>query len=277
MTTTPSIWLIGGTSESRELAQILALNHLPCTISVTTESARSLYPSVPLLQVWVGQLEGDGLQNFLTSHNIIAILDASHPYAVNISQLAIKTANKYSLSYLRYERKSVSSSYTTNKKAINHDKILSLPSFETLIEGEYLAGERVLLTTGYRTLHLFQPWQSRSHLYARVLPAVTSLEAALAAGFTPDRLIGIRPPISLELERALWQHWQITLVISKASGTPGGEPIKRQLATELGVKLILIDRPPVAYPHQTDDLSAAVTFCRTHLCDRVGNTSLPPN
>ncbi|MCT7972639.1 cobalt-precorrin-6A reductase [Laspinema sp. D5] len=277
MTVTPSIWLIGGTSESRELAQILALNHLPCTISVTTESARSLYPSAPLLQVWVGQLEGDRLQDFLSSHQIIAILDASHPYATTISHLAIKAAHKYNLPYLRYERQSINSSHFPQEKAIKNDKILSLPSFEALIEGDYLAGERVLLTTGYRTLHLFQPGQERYHLYARVLPAVTSLEAALAAGFTPDRLIGIRPPISLELERALWQHWQITLVVSKASGTPGGELIKRQLATELGVKLILIDRPALAYPHQTDDLSAAIAFCRTQLCDRLGDTSLPQN
>ncbi len=272
MTVTPTIWLIGGTSESRELAQVLALNHLPCTISVTTESARSLYPSHPLLQVWVGQLEGDRLQDFLTLHHISAILDASHPYAINISQLAIKTAQKYNLPYLRYERQSVDSSQVTNDHAIKHDQIFNLPSFETLIEGEYLAGERVLLTTGYRTLYLFQPWQERSLMYARVLPAVASLEAALAAGFTPDRLIGIRPPISLELERALWQHWQITLVVSKASGTPGGELIKRQLATELGVKLILIDRPLVIYPQQTDDLFTAVTFCHTHLCDRLGYT-----
>lgn len=274
MTLTPSIWLIGGTRESRELAEILALNHLPCTISVTTESARSLYPSTPLLQVWVGQLEADFLPNFLTYHQISAILDASHPFATNISQLAIATASKYNLPYLRYERKSVQ---LENNQTRESDRIVRLPSFEALSQGDYLTGERVLLTTGYRTLHQFQAWQERSHLYARVLPAVTSLEAALAAGFTPDRLIGIRPPISLELERALWQHWQITLVVSKASGTPGGELIKRQLATELGVKLILIDRPPIAYPHQTDDLSAAVAFCQTQLCKHLGYTYQPPN
>ncbi len=269
MTVTPSIWLIGGTRESRELAQLLALEHLPCTISVTTEAARSLYPSDPMLQVWVGQLDGDRISNFLTSHQIVAILDASHPYATQISQLAIITATKYSLSYLRYERASVIDSHFIGTPSIKNDSILSLSSFETLIEGNYLAGERVLLTTGYRTLSLFQPWQEHSHLYARVLPAVASLEAALAAGFTPDRLLAIRPPISLELERALWQQWQITLVVSKASGTPGGEPSKRQLAKELGIQLILIDRPTITYPHQTDDISLAVAFCRAQLCDVI--------
>ncbi|WP_156823902.1 hypothetical protein [Oscillatoria acuminata] len=49
MRVTPSIWGIGDTRKSRELAQFLALNHLPRKISVTTESARSLYPSAPLL------------------------------------------------------------------------------------------------------------------------------------------------------------------------------------------------------------------------------------
>lgn len=159
--------------------------------------------------MWVGQLEGDRLQVFITSHNIIAILDASHPYATSISHLAIKAAQKYNSPYLRYERELTKNLHDTNNKPIKNDKILSLSSFEALIQGDYLAGERVLLTTGYRTLHLFQPWQARSHLYARVLPSVTSLEAALPAGFTPDRLIAIRPPISLELERALWQQWQI--------------------------------------------------------------------
>ncbi|MCT7958352.1 hypothetical protein [Laspinema palackyanum] len=31
---------------------------------------------------------------------------------------------------------------------------------------------------------------------------------------------------ALELERTVWQHWQITRVVNKASGTPRGEPIK---------------------------------------------------
>jgi precorrin-6A/cobalt-precorrin-6A reductase len=51
------------------------------------------------------------------------------------------------------------------------------------------------------------------------------------------------------------------MVVTKASGTAGGEDIKHQIAAELGVKLIVIDRPSIAYPQQTSDLQTALAFC----------------
>lgn len=265
MTENYRIWLIGGTQESAELARAIAVAQLPCTISVTTESARSLYPSHPLLRVWVGKLNPQTIADFLHHQNAIAILDASHPYAVEISQLAIATATCHHLPYLRYERESVENQNTNPERSHN---ILQLDRFETLVTGNYLTSKRVLLTVGYRTLPLFHPWQERSHLFARILPSTTALQAALAAGFTPDRLIAIRPPISLDLERSLWQHWQIQTLVAKASGAPGGENIKRQLATELDVQLILIARPKIDYPQHTHQLSDALTFCQQHFSHR---------
>jgi precorrin-6A/cobalt-precorrin-6A reductase len=64
------------------------------------------------------------------------------------------------------------------------------------------------------------------------------------------------------LEKALWQQWDISLVVTKASGTAGGEDIKRTVAAQLGIPLIVIDRPVVEYPQQTSDLSVAIEFCR---------------
>jgi precorrin-6A/cobalt-precorrin-6A reductase len=108
---------------------------------------------------------------------------------------------------------------------------------------------------------LFSAWQERSILFARILPSVTALEAALAEGFTPDRLIALRPPISFDLEKALWQQWHISLVVTKASGTAGGEDVKRAVAAELGTGLIAIARPEIVYPQQTRELSTALEFC----------------
>jgi len=261
------IWLIGGTSESAEIAKLLAKAEIPCTISVTTAAAKSLYPLVPSLQVWVGNLDEIQLESFLQTQEIGAIVDASHPYAIQISQLAIAAAERRKIPYLRYERQTVEATELTEKLSIKSDNLIrKLANWETLLTGNYLTEKRVLLTVGYRPLGLFQSWQNKSTLFARILPAERSLAVALAAGFTADRLMAIRPPISLELERALWQHWQISLVISKASGTPGGEDIKRQVARELGVPLIIIDRPWLDYPQQTNDLAKVVDFCQQHSC-----------
>ncbi|HEY9669212.1 MAG TPA: cobalt-precorrin-6A reductase [Coleofasciculaceae cyanobacterium] len=256
------LWLIGGTTESAALAEAIASFRLPCTVTVTTAAAEALYPKNPLIRVWVGRLDASQVEQFLQKQRIVAILDASHPYAVEISQMAITAATKRKIPYLRFERRAISD-------RSQNTPVISLDSFETLLSGDYLHQQRVLLTVGYKALALFQNWQDRSTLFARILPAVTSLEAALAAGFSSDRILALRPPVSIELETALWHHWSISLVVTKASGVAGGEDIKRTVATELGIPLIVIARPAIDYPQQTNEFSVALEFCQTHLSQKL--------
>ncbi|MBW4618985.1 MAG: cobalt-precorrin-6A reductase [Cyanosarcina radialis HA8281-LM2] len=253
------IWLIGGTSESRELATAIALAQFPCTVSVTTPAAVGLYTRSPMLRVWVGRLEAESIAQFLQQEQIAAVLDASHPYAVAISQMAIAAAQRFQIPYLRYERPE--GERARGREGVRGGQEIYVDSFDALVAGDYLEGQRVLLTVGYRYLHLFSSWQERSTLFARILPSVSALEAAMAAGFTSDRLIALRPPISFDLEKALWQHWKISLVATKASGSTGGEDVKRAVAAELGIGLIAIARPEVVYPQQTSELSTALEFC----------------
>jgi len=246
------LWLIGGTQESAELAAAISSNgNISTLVSVTTISARGLYPDSPNLQVWVERLNPYQLEEFLLLQKITAVLDASHPYATEISLNAIAVTQKLQIPYLRYER-----------PAIEDSSVINVDSFDTLLASDYLHSRRVLLTVGYRPLPLFQPWQEKATLFARILPSAIALETALNSGFTQGRLICLRPPISIELERSLWQQWQISLVISKASGTAGGEDTKRLLAQQLNIPLILIDRPVVAYPQQTSDLAVALEFVK---------------
>lgn len=252
------IWLIGGTAESATLAVAIANLELPCTVTVTTVAAEALYPKTPMLSVCVGRLDVARLKSFLQEQQVVAILDASHPYAVEISRMAIAAAAQLNIPYLRFERSSV------GDQADNR-QVIWLNSFEALLTGDYLHNQRVLLTVGYKTLPLFRSWQEHSTLFARILPSVTSLEVAIASGFSSERIIALRPPVTAELEKALWHQWDISLVVTKASGTAGGENIKRIIAAELGIPLIVIARPVVEYPQQTSDLSVALDFCQRHI------------
>lgn len=258
----PAIWLIGGTQESAVLAAAIAAQQLPCVVTVTTETAEALYPTVPTLQIRVGALTAEALPAFLQSYRIVAIVDASHPFAVEVSQRAIAAATQFNIPYLRYERPALSADPQLGQAA---PQVVMLDSFQTLVAGNYLQQQRVLLTVGYRPLALFQPWQEKATLFARILPSVTALSAALQAGFTPDRIIAMRPPISANLERALWTQWQLSMVVTKASGVAGGENTKQQVATELDITLVTISRPDLHYPHQTSDPTVALKFCRQHL------------
>ncbi|MDY6783586.1 MAG: cobalt-precorrin-6A reductase [Cyanobacteriota bacterium] len=249
------LWLIGGTQESGEIGAAIASISLPCMVTVATEAAKSLYP--PHLPVLARRLQRDEMAAFVRDRSVAAVVDASHPFAVEVSQNAIAVCNANNIPYLRYERPP--SSPTVRERA--HCNAIELPSFDALLAGNYLENQRVLLTVGCNPLPQFKPWQNRATLFARILPAVNSLKIALDAGFAPDRAIALRPPISPQLEAALWQHWQISVVVTKASGKAGGEDTKRAVAAQLGVPLIAIARPAIAYPQQTSDLNAIITFC----------------
>ena len=248
-----SIWLIGGTSDSAAIANRLAERQLACIVTVTTEAAKALYSRCAGVKIKVGQMKSGEIERLLEAESIVAIIDASHPYAVAISSQAIAAACHRNIPYLRYERPRLDPDSAAS--------VIELDSFSTLINGDYLHRQRVLLTVGYKALPQFQPWQARAILFARILPSVRSFEVASEAGFTSDRLIALRPPVSAEVEKALWQQWDISLVVTKASGAAGGEAIKRSVAAELGIPLIAIARPKVAYPQQTDDLEDVLAFC----------------
>lgn len=253
---TNRIWLIGGTSESVIIAKGInqaLLTKLPCIITVATETARSLYPTG--FQIAVGCLNQSQMPGWCLQQKIVAIIDASHPYAVAVSQNAIAVAKALNIPYLRYER--------YHSPVTSHQSLV-LDSFDTLLQGSYLWGERVLLTVGCKALPLFKSYHKRATFFARILPKPESLKIALDSGFTSDRLICLRPPIGAELEAALWRNWDISLVVTKASGKAGGEDIKRHLATELNIPLITIARPKIIYPQQTSCIDEVVAFCLQH-------------
>lgn len=248
------LWLIGGTGEAVTLAHGLAAAAVPCLVTVTTAAARQSYSENPNLRVRVGGLEVATLGDFIEAQGIGAVLDVSHPFAVEISQGAIAAAQALNLPYWRYERPSLEPSAAPSL-------IRPVANLKSLLTPETLAGQRVLLTLGYRWLHHFAPWQAQATLFARILPSPIALGAALAAGFTPDRLIALRPPITADLEQALWQQWRITRVITKASGGPGGEATKRAIAERLGIPLYVLSRPHLDYPVVCHSQAAALALC----------------
>ncbi len=246
------LWLIGGTGEAVALAHSLATKKIFCLVTVTTAAAQASYAQGLGLEVEVGRLSVDALPTFIQTRGIGAILDASHPFAVVISQGAIAAAQSLAIPYWRYERPPV----TDLGSQIAPGRVSDLNS---VLRTNVLGGQRILLTLGYRWLAAFQPWQSQATLFARILPSSEALTMALAAGFSPDRLIALRPPIGAELETALWRQWRITTVITKASGQAGGEDVKQRVAQALGIPLIIINRPPIRYPlvrHRLEELVA---------------------
>ena len=236
---------------------------------------RALYP--PTAKVCVGALTGADARQFVERQRVRGILDASHPFASEVSRLAIAVAQSEAIPYLRYERTDMSPDANTDRSGPTDDpnQVIQVDSIEALVEGDALlkgntlnqsssslsSTQRILFTIGYRALPKVMALHRTAQLFARVLPSVEAISGAIAAGFSSSEIMAIRPPVSPQLEAALWRQWNITHVVAKASGTAGGEGVKRAIAAELGVVLVLIRRPRLIYPNQTNSMSAATEFC----------------
>ena len=247
-----TVWLIGGTSESKQIAKSLSDWGYPWLATVTTPLAIRLYMGLPG-RVEVTQLNSITIDRFLNSHAIQGIVDASHPFAVDISCLAMQAATKHAIPYLRYERPAVPLKPST----------VLLPDFASLLQPQNLDRQRVLLTTGVKTLGLFRNWHQRSQLWARILPHDRSQQQALAAGFPATRLIPQQLPLLREQEMQLWRSLSLTKVVTKEAGEAGGFAVKQDLAEGLGIELIAIARPPMQYPRSVDAIAGVLSFCRT--------------
>ncbi len=265
------IWLIGGTRESREVVEWWVQHPVQggqLVVTVATAAAIARYPRHDRVTVLAGRLGPVEATALVETWSIQAIVDMSHPFATEISRGAIALAQSRALPYLRYERPDPPEENSARpwRDLQGRPGLVTLPQWADLLTPTYLNGsERTLFTVGTRWLGDLHPWHRHSALFARVLPRPEALEAAQAAGFPSDRLVALPPPVPPALEAALWEHWRMTQVVTKASGDPGGEVVKRAIAARLGIRLILISRPPIPYPAQTARLPTVQTFITTHL------------
>jgi precorrin-6A/cobalt-precorrin-6A reductase len=220
---------------------------------VTREEAReNLFgPLLRDVHVEVRGFTEESMTTFLAQREADLVLDATHPFAVRITRLAHAVCLRLGVPYVRYERPDWEPPPGT--RLVN--------SFAEAAELLPLLGVRVLLTIGAKQLKYFAPLQGRLHLVARILPSVLSIQQARAAGFTPDRLLCLRPPFSREFNRAILREYRIAVLVTKASGREGGVEEKVLAAGDLGVEVIMIRRPEQADVPSVRTLEAAVQAC----------------
>jgi precorrin-6A/cobalt-precorrin-6A reductase len=194
----------------------------------------------------------EALGDFLARREADVVLDATHPFAVRITRTAHAVCRRLDVPFVRYERPDWEPPPGTRRVGSFAEAAALLPAL----------GTRVLLTIGAKQLKHFAPLQDRLVLIARILPCVESLRQALAAGFTPDRLLCLRPPFSQEFNRAVLREYRADVLVTKASGRAGGVVEKVLAARELGLEVLMIRRPEQADIPCVGTLEAAVRACR---------------
>ena len=188
-------------------------------------------------------LDREALESYLREHRASCFVDASHPYAVNVSENAMAACRALAIPYLRYER-SLTELEDTWRAAI-----CLVHSYEEAAEEASRRGRVVFLTTGSRNLRQFteSPALSDCTLIARVLPTAEVIALCEGLGLSPKQIVAMQGPFSQALNREMFRQYRADVIVTKNSGAIGGTDTKIAAAVELGLPVVVIDRPVLAY------------------------------
>ncbi len=238
------IWVIAGTRSGREIAwELLGMNYRVIATTATIYGSR-LMGSHENLTVSMGRKGKDELSMLARDHCVRLIIDASHPYSIEVSENAMAIALEQAIPYLRYERENVDSYECTR--------------FRSYIEAAaYLEKKsgNILLTIGTNNMSFFSGFDKK-RLYARIAPFMGSIEACEQQGFQPGQIIAMSFSFSRDFNSALYRELEIKYLVTKESGDDGGIREKLDAAVDSGVEIVLIERPVIQYPEVIYDRSA---------------------
>lgn len=250
------IFVIAGTEDGRELAGFLLNNGFEVTASVVSSYGKTLLERYEGIKINDKKLDENELVELLLTGDFEVLVDASHPYAVNVSQNAMTACHKADVPYIRYERESI---------PLIYEKIFHVGTYEEAAVKAAELGKNIFLTTGSRNLKIFveSPALRECNLIARILPTAEVLAECEKIGFNPQNIVAMQGPFSTELNVEVFKHYQAEVIVSKDSGQIGGVDTKLTAAEKLNLPVVLIDRPKIHYDNVVSDFAAVLTFCKS--------------
>lgn len=223
----PRLLILGGTTGATALACAAAAAGIDGVVSLAGRVARPARQPLPLRIGGFGGVEG--LTEHLCAGGYTHLVDATHPFAANISANAVGASAAAGVPLAALTRPPWSPG-----AGDRWTRVADIPAAVAALDGP---ARRVMLAIGRMHLAAFAPQPQHFYLLRLVDPLDTPPPL-------PHRAVIIdRGPFTECADIALMQTHAIDLVVSKNSGGPGARA-KIDAARKLGLPVIMIDRPP---------------------------------
>lgn len=238
-----NILILGGTTEASALAAALAEQGLAATLSY---AGRTANPRPQPLPVRIGGFGGaEGLAEYLRANRITHLIDATHPFAVQMSAHAVRAAATVGVPLLALTRPAWT--------AGGGDRWTHVADLAGAVDA--LAGQArtIMLALGRMHVDLFAAQPQHRYLLRFVD------EPAAAPPLPRFHLVVDRGPFTVEGDRALMEQHGIELVVAKNAGGKGAAA-KLEAARILSIPVLMIDRPALPTRAELHDVPAVLAW-----------------
>jgi precorrin-6A/cobalt-precorrin-6A reductase len=242
----PKTLLLGGTTEAGLMAQALADIGVSAVYSY---AGRTDAPVAQPIPVRVGGFGGvEGLINYLKAERISHVIDATHPFAAQMSGNAVAACGRLNLPLIALERQpwheQPGDQWT--RVADIDAAVAALPDHPA----------RVFLAIGRQYLDAFSG--KPHHYILRLVDPPTRPPL-------PDATVLIaRGPFGVAGDTALLHSHRVTHIVAKNAGGQGAIA-KLTAARALGIPVILIDRPDIPPRRSVDTVDAVFAWLHADL------------
>lgn len=239
-----NVLLFAGTEEGRKIAAFLVSRELKTHVCVATEyGACLLRETLPEewqrngMEITSSRYDAEQMGELLRRDKYEMVIDATHPYAREVTANCRKACGDCNIPYYRVVRESVDLS----------GKGSGIQVVESVEEAVRLLQDtkgKILVTTGSKEMEGFCSLTGhRERVYYRVLSTVSVLERCKELGIEGRHVFAMQGPFSEELNYALLKEVDASYLVTKESGKSGGFEEKIAAAIRAGVTTIVIGRP----------------------------------
>ena len=226
--------VFAGTTEGYALCEFLAENRVSVYACAATEYGGSLLQENEFLHVSAGRLKTEDMEELFRKENPEIVLDATHPYAAEVTKNIRTACESAGVLYQRILRPEGEK----NSEAIYVESTEEAAAFLSGTEGN------IFLTTGSKELAKFTGIPDyKERLFARVLSIPSVIRSCAELGIEGKHLIGMQGPFSAEINEAMLRQFQCSYLVTKDTGLAGGFPEKIEACQRCGVTPVIIGRP----------------------------------
>ncbi len=238
------VLILGGIKDAAELTAKVAT--IPGIEAIASLAGRTHNPSIPVGNVRIGGFGGvAGLVDYLRQMQIDLLIDATHPFANQISFNAAAAAREVGVPHLMLIR--------PPWQKVSGDRWIEVENTKTAAATLENQVQRVFLTVGRQELSNFAYLQEIWFLMRMIDPPNSD------AVIPPGMILCDRGPFALDNERKILTYHNIDTIVSKNSG--GDATYAKVIAArELGLKVVMVNRPATPPGEQVTDVDAALAW-----------------